>query len=538
MGTEPDARRTLWRWLSLAAAVIALNVSLAFRNWWPTPAIRWNGDLSIELAAGLLAAGLIGRRAGSWPSRAVRWLSAAWVLVVIARYADVTTSALYGREVNLYWDVRHLSAVTAMLVRPAAWWLVPAVLGAAVLVPLALYRVLHAAICRVNRAIARAPERRLLEVVTLVVLVLFALQRADRRLGILGFSAPVTSSFAHQARLLAHEMTAARGRSVAPQPPIRSDLARVRGADVLLIFIESYGAVSFDRPEFAGRLAGSRARFAADIQASGRRVLSAFVESPTFGGSSWLAHVSLLSGVEVRDEDTNVILMAQKRDTVVSAFAHQGYRTVAIMPGVHRAWPEGAFYGFNDIYDEARLDYRGPPFGWWSVPDQFALARLDALEIDKQPRPPVLAFYPTTNTHAPFSPTPPFQPDWPRVLTDHPFDQDELERSWEQTPDWLDLGPGYVRSLAYTYEVLGDYLRLHAGRDIVMILIGDHQPPAAVTGEGQSWNVAMHVIASRPAILDALAARGFQPQLAPKGPALGKMHALMPLLLQAFSSGK
>ncbi len=51
------------------------------------------------------------------------------------------------------------------------------------------------------------------------------------------------------------------------------------------------------------------------------------------------------------------------------------------MPGSSHPWPEGAFYRFDEIYDRARLDYRGPKFGWWFVPDQFTLARLDALEI-------------------------------------------------------------------------------------------------------------------------------------------------------------
>ena len=48
--------------------------------------------------------------------------------------------------------------------------------------------------------------------------------------------------------------------------------------------------------------------------------MSAFVESPTFGGSSWLAHISLLSGIEVRDPDTNAKLMTAHRDTLVRAF--------------------------------------------------------------------------------------------------------------------------------------------------------------------------------------------------------------------------
>src|SRR5262249_20927152 len=159
-----------------------------------------------------------------------------------------------------------------------------------------------------------------------------------------------------------------------PPLAIQADLAAVRGADVFLIFIESYGAVSFDRPEFASVLAGSRARLVEDIQSTGRDVVSTFVESPTFGGNSWLAHVSLLSGAEVRDEDQNVELMAQGRDPMATAFTREGYRTLAVMPGLHESWPEGQFYGFNEIYGEPRLDYLGPPFGWWSVPDQFVIA--------------------------------------------------------------------------------------------------------------------------------------------------------------------
>jgi hypothetical protein len=44
---------------------------------------------------------------------------------------------------------------------------------------------------------------------------------------------------------------------------------------------------------------------------------------------------------------------------------------------------QGAFYGFEEIYDLSRLDYHGPPFGWWDITDQFALARMDALESSR-----------------------------------------------------------------------------------------------------------------------------------------------------------
>jgi hypothetical protein len=522
--------------VSLAVALLILDLSLTFRNLWPTPAVRWTGDLSVEVAACILLLLLGSRRPGP-PSRlALRCLSALWVVLVISRYADVTAPALYGRQVNLYWDVRYLPAVAAMLGRAASLWIVGLVLGAAAAVPMILYAVLRPSLGRIGAAMGHAGERRALGVLAGAVLLLFAAQQIFPSVPALpGFATPVTAAYARQARLVAGELLAARTRSDVPAPAIRADLASVRGADVFLIFLESYGAVSYDRPEFAAALASSRAQLEADIHATGRDVVSAFVESPTFGGNSWLAHVSLLSGVEVRDQSMNLRLMAQKRDTMVSAFAQRGYRTMAIMPGMHASWPEGAFYGFDEIYDEDRLDYQGPPFGWWSVPDQFVLARLDALAAAGTSRAPVFAFFPTTNTHTPFSPTPPYQPDWPRVLTSEPFDSAELQRAWEQYPDWLNLGPSYVHALSYTYQTLGGYLRLRADRDFVMILLGDHQPPAVVSGEGASWEVPVHVIGSRKDILDSLLAQGFRPGLFPRHPAAVRMNALLPILLAAFS---
>ena len=76
-----------------------------------------------------------------------------------------------------------------------------------------------------------------------------------------------------------------------------------------------------------------------------------------------------------------------------------------------------------------------------------------------------------------------------------------------------------------------DYLRRHADRDFVMILLGDHQPAAAVSGKGASWGVPVHVIASRPRMLDRLVARGFRHGLMPARPSLAHMNALLPILL-------
>lgn len=263
--------------------------------------------------------------------------------------------------------------------------------------------------------------------------------------------------------------------------------------------------------------------------------MSAFVDSTTFGGESWLAHISLLSGTEVRDQGTNVRLMAQRRDTLVTVFARQGYRTIALMPGLLVGWPEGAFYGFQEIYNHQRLDYHGPPFGWWDVNDQFALARVDAEEIVPRARPPAFVFFTTITTHAPFVPTPPYQQDWHRLLTPTPYDADELDRAWSAWPDWTNLGPSYLEALTYAFANIGGYLRLRADRDLVMILVGDHQPPALVSGVGASWEVPVHVISNRDVILDRLRRRHrFIDGLEPSHPAVSRMDTLLPILLDAF----
>jgi hypothetical protein len=240
-----------------------------------------------------------------------------------------------------------------------------------------------------------------------------------------------------------------------------------------------------------------------------------------------------MSGVEVADPDTNALLMAEKRDTLVTTFARGGYRTVGLMPGLWYQWPEGAFYRFDDIYDGKWFDYRGPPFGWWSMSDQFVLAAL-ARELDRRPRPPLFVFFPTITTHAPFSPTPPYQPDWARMLTPTPYDPADLARTDEDYANWMDLSPGYVRSVNYFYQTLAGFLREREGDDLVLLVIGDHQPAAAVTGEGAPWDVPVHIIASRPGILERLTAHGFSAGLTPARPVLGRLHELLPVMLEAF----
>src|SRR5690606_35139893 len=260
---------------------------------------------------------------------------------------------------------------------------------------------------------------------------------------------PVLATWVRQGRFLATALSDTRtDRVLPPSPGFAGDLAGLGGVDVVLVFLESYGATAFDHPDHARRLASHRDRFAAAIAASGREVVSAFVRSPTFGGGSWLAHASFLAGIEVDGPERYQLLLTTRRPTLVGFLREQGYDTLALMPGIRADWPEGSFYGFDELIDSRGLDYRGPAFGFWRIPDQYAMARLLERRRAGGADRPLFVFFPTVTSHIPFDPVPPYQPDWARLSGPAPFDADVLARALASAPDWLNLGPAYADTIA------------------------------------------------------------------------------------------
>jgi hypothetical protein len=527
------------RVIGIAAALVALNLAFTFENVWPTLWVRPDTALSIEAALVVLAVALYARAFGPPGPRLVTAIAGATTLLAVGRYADVTIPALFGRPINLYWDGRHLPAVLSLATdgRLAALGLLVAAAVAAVLA--LVFLALRWAVRTIADGAGRERTRPALTASAGGVAAVFALGQLS---GVPDterfFAAPVSATYLAQARFVADALSdSAVDERIGPSPAFDSNLRRLGGADVFVVFLESYGAATFDQPAYAAALAARRAALADAIRASGRRVVSAFVQSPTFGGASWLAHASLLAGIDAADPKRYDLLLTTRRPTLVQLFRERGYDTLALMPGLRADWPEGAFYGFHAILDSRALEYAGPEFGFWRIPDQYALARLDRVALGPGARRPAFVFFPTITSHIPFHPVPPYQPDWDRVLGAEPFARDDIERTTASAPDWDHLGPAYVETIGYAYDWLAGYLRRPAPRDSVMIVLGDHQPVATVSGARAPWEVPVHVIASRDDILRSLIEAGFRPGVTPARPAVGAMHDLTRLLLDAFDAG-
>ncbi len=503
-------------WLRAGLAFFVLNTLLTFENRWPGLGVAYQARLSFELCLALaLLAGWVAWR-GVPTARATTALALGFVALVAVRYLDVTAPAVMGRPVNLYWDGRHALELVRVAGQSWSWWAVVGALAALLLGAAALLGVARWGIGSLANALAAWPALRRGSGVAAGALTLcFVAYVPDVRDTRWFFSLPLTPTLLHQGRLLSQVAWPEQAdAALGPGPAFDTDLHALHTpqgqADVVLLFAESYGAVTLDEPTLSAALAPARGRLQAAIDASGRQVVSARVRAATFGGASWLSHASLLSGIPTTNPIRHDLLLTSDKPTLVQHFARHGYRTVGWMPGIKRPWPEGAFYGFERFADDARLGYSGPDVGYWRIPDHAAMDLLQAQELAAAPatRRPVFAVFPTVSTHAPFHPLP--------ALPGEP------------------AGSGYTDSLHYQFHWLARYLEGTASNRLVLIVVGDHQPPGGLAGRGATWDVPVHVIASDPSLLHRFQAQGFTPGLQPDGPALGAMHELTRVLLLAF----
>ena len=309
-------------------------------------------------------------------------------------------------------------------------------------------------------------------------------------------------------------------------------LGALRGKDVVVAVVESYGRSAVTDPALAGTVGPALDAGQARLAGAGYGARSGFLTSSVVGSGSWLAHATLLSGLRVDNQQRYRSLTSSDRFTLSAAFARSGWETVAVQPGTTRAWPEGRFYGYDRTYDVHDLDYRGPKFGWASMPDQVVLDRLDRLELSRPDRGPVMAEVDLVSSHAPWTPVPRMV-DWNALGDGSVFDgQDGAPDAAKRSPD--EVRADYAASVAYSLDALTTWAQRSADPDLVLVVVGDHQPAPLVTGPGAGRDVPISVVSRDPAVLDRVADWG-TPGLRPAPDAPTRpMESFRDRFLEAF----
>jgi hypothetical protein len=296
-------------------------------------------------------------------------------------------------------------------------------------------------------------------------------------------------------------------------------LTGLRGKDVLFTFVESYGRVAIDDPEMAPEMDATLKEGTSRLEAAGFASRSAWLESPVTGAGSWLAHSTFLSGLWVKNQQRYGSLTTGDRETLTSYFQKSGaWRTVGIVPGVRKAWPEGKFFGLDHIYDSEHLGYQGPYFSWTPVPDQFSLEAFERLEHGKKNRDPIMAEIILASSHNPWSPIA-HMIDWEDLGDGSVFHQIKKE-STNPTQVWKDrkrVRTEYRKSVQYSLDSLTEWVERYGDDDTVLVFLGDHQPVPTVTAGDTSKDVPITIVARDQKVLDRISDWGWTQGLKPAG---------------------
>jgi hypothetical protein len=308
------------------------------------------------------------------------------------------------------------------------------------------------------------------------------------------------------------------------------------GRDVMVIFVESYGRTSIDTPFFANLHRETLENAEARLRELGLATRSGYLASPTRGGQSWLAHSTFANGLRIDDQTRYAAALASGRDTLFHIAGRSGFRTAAVMPAITLDWPESARMGFGTVLAAKDLGYRGKPFNWVTMPDQFTLAALDRLlRTGDDPR-PLFVQVALVSSHAPWVPVPELL-DWDSLGDGTVFN--EVATSGDP-PDvvWRDrerVREQYRLSIDYALRTVFDYAARQAGDPPLMLVLGDHQAAAFVALD-ERYDVPAHLVGP-PELVAEVEAWGWTPGLVPDDsvPVL-PMEDMRDIFIRTFSS--
>ena len=329
----------------------------------------------------------------------------------------------------------------------------------------------------------------------------------------------------------------------AQQDPLRDVatdglLAGLRGKDVLIVFVESFGRVAVEGSSFSPGVNAVLDGGTARMEDAGFASRSAFLTSPTFGAVSWLAHATLQSGLWVDSQQRYDVLVTSPRLTLSRLFDRAGWRTVASVPANDRDWPQGEYYGFDQLYDSRNVGYEGPRFGYPTMPDQYTLDAFHRLELAPSPRLPVMAEIDLITSHAPWSRT-------PRLIDQSAVGDGSVFHGMpEQLPSERDIWPdpgrvraAYGHAIEYSLRAMVRFVTTYGDDDLVVVLVGDHQPATIVSGSDAGYDVPVAIMARDHRVLEAVAGWGWDEGLRPSPDApVWRMDAFRDRFVAAYSA--
>jgi phosphatidylglycerophosphate synthase len=319
--------------------------------------------------------------------------------------------------------------------------------------------------------------------------------------------------------------------------PASDLLTGLRGKDVVIDFVESYGQVALQGTSFSPAIDAVLRKQQAMLTSAGWSTESAWEGSPSAGGVSWLGHSTLESGLWVNTQQRYNEILASQRFTLSDAFNKAGWRTVLDDPEDEEFAPAKSFYHYAEVYNRRNVGYQGPSFSYSAMPDQYMYAELQRLEFTPGHK-PVFAQIATTSSHTPWVPLPSMVP-WNQVGNGSIFNAQrgtaaDVARVWSNTDT---VRQYFGQSIEYSMTALTSWVTELNDPNLVLILLGDEQPHSTVSGPDPDNYVPISIITRDPSVLKQMSSWHWQNGLLP-GPSapFEEMDAFRNQFLSTFST--
>jgi hypothetical protein len=318
--------------------------------------------------------------------------------------------------------------------------------------------------------------------------------------------------------------------------PAANLLTGLRGKDVIIAFVESYGQVAVQGTDFSTGVDSVLSNGNKQLAAAGFSAQSAFLNSPTFGGISWLAHSTLQSGLWINNQQRYNQLVSSNRYTLSDAFKRAGWRTVSDVPSDRATWGPGtSFYHYDKLYDSRNVGYAGPKFSYALMPDQFSLSAFQKNELAPG-HAPLMGEIDLVSSHTPWTPLP-HMVDWNAIGDGSIFDPQPAEGPAPSAlwPNAKKVQTTYGESIQYSLTALISWVTQLHDNNLVLIMLGDHQPATIVSGANATHEVPISIIAHDPEVFSQISSWNWQDGLRPSPTApLEQMDAFRDRFLTAY----
>ncbi|MEL6257109.1 MAG: sulfatase-like hydrolase/transferase, partial [Bacteroidota bacterium] len=297
--------------------------------------------------------------------------------------------------------------------------------------------------------------------------------------------------------------------------------------NIIIASLESYGAIINELPELRDFFGPKLVEEGKLLEEAGWYSSTILSKAPRISGGSWLSHSSFLYGIFINEFAIYESLMNnpvfEKYQSLLHVLKDKGYANYYVNPlgGYDMSrinWDQiQRMFAADEIINDEAINYQGKRTGSMgdSSPDQYGF-RFAFDRIQKAGTDPWSMFFISNNSHY----------SWlsPKNVEENWRNLNKGSHSYEQTEAGSTaLLQKYKDSINYQLDIFLQFLQQEDPENTVLVLFGDHQPPA-ITTKDSTFHSPIHIIARDKEFVKGFKKYGFREGLLHDDPFAGIAH--------------